>query len=80
MDSGGGFHFIIRLVSLSLLLNRFSLHSRIETFLISTVLASITLPLVHNTIPLITADVGEIFSYGSLEESLTAFAAINIEL
>ena len=54
----------------------FSFHSHRQTFLISTILTSITLPFVNNTTPFLSASIGQIFSHRPFEESFTSLAAV----
>lgn len=53
------------------------LHASGQALLIATVLTAIPLALVHCTVFVITAGVGQVLPNGALEEALAAFAAVN---
>jgi hypothetical protein len=62
---------------LSLFLHRFAFHPACETFLIPTVLASISLPFVDNTIPFFSTRVRQVLSHCPLEKALATFTTAN---
>jgi hypothetical protein len=68
--------YLLRLrAPLSLLLHRFPLHATIEAFLVTTVLTSIPLLLVDDTILILSTRIRQILSHSSLEEAFAALTA-----
>jgi hypothetical protein len=59
---------------LSLLLHCLPLHATIEAFLVTTILTSISLLLVDDTIFVLSTRIRQILSHGSLEETFAALA------
>lgn len=61
--------------TLPFLLHCLSLHTTVKTFLVTTKLTAIPLLLINYTISILSTSIREIFSYCSLEKSLTSFTA-----
>lgn len=61
--------------TLTFLLNRLSLHSHRETFLVSAILTSISLPFVNDAGFLFATRVRQILAHGPLKESFATLAA-----
>lgn len=71
-------HLLLLLgATLPLLLDRFPLHAARQTFLVSTVLAPVPLPLVYDAVLLLAARIRKVFAYRPLEEALTALTAVH---
>lgn len=58
-------------------LHSFPLHAHDQALLVTTVLATVALALVDETVFVIPTRVDEVFPYGSLEEAFAAFTAIH---
>lgn len=63
-----------QLKSLFLLLHSLALHALTETLLVATILASIPLAHINETVAICAAGVDDILANGALEETLAAFA------
>lgn len=59
---------------LSLFLHSFSLHSTVETFLVTTILTSVALLFIDDAILFLSTRVRQVLSHGSLEEAFAPFA------
>lgn len=55
----------------------FPLHARGQALLVAAVLAAIALTLVHHTILVVTAGVGQVLSNSALEKALTPLTAVH---
>lgn len=54
-------------------IHTFSFHAHRQTFHVATVLASVSLTLIYDTVSVISTGVGQIFSHSSFEETFTTF-------
>lgn len=61
---------------LPLLLHSLALHPTSQALLISTILTSVSLLFVNDTITILTTRIGKFFSHCSLEESFAAFTTV----
>lgn len=76
---GARFHLVLALallVALPFLLDGLAFHAHLQALLIPTVLTSVALSLVDDTVAILPAGVAQILSNGSLKEALTSFAAV----
>lgn len=55
----------------------FSLHAHCQALLVAAVLAAVPLSLIHHTVFIVPAGVGQVFAYCSLEEAFTALTAVD---
>jgi len=62
--------------SLSLLLNSFALHTTVETFLVTTILTTIPLLLVDDTIAILSTCIRKVLADGALKEAFAALATV----
>ena len=69
-------HTLVALAPLSLLLDCLSLHPAGDTFVVTTELTPVTLPLVNQTVPVFTTSIRQLFTNSSLEEALELFEVI----
>lgn len=55
----------------------FSLHAHRQTLLVATVLTSVPLAFVDDTVLVVSAGVGQVFADGAFEETFAALAAVH---
>lgn len=73
----GALHLVVcpLLGPLALFLHSLSFHATREAFLVAAVLAPVTLPLVDDAAPLLSAGVAQVLAHRALEEALATLAA-----